>query len=736
VSVAEARKLAESDGASWDDVSELVALQAVPRPAEPRRPSALLREQRSKKRQRLRLLFGYGDSAEIIAKLNKIFGQSGDRNFDLRTVLSCLTTPDPPRVDRAFFVQAWYRAGECRAAIEELLESLADRRSSPVGESQEHAHGFLYGGLALQAVGDPISAWACFRLATHFDMREPNAPPRGRDEKSNVFDMAADYLKRLEGAEQQLDSPSVSLEYRARGLEIPEWFSRNRLAGRWLNYAKDRIDSFDSARHRRTVRAVAEQNGWLPELLPIDDSSIPRPPSFRLGVPAVLPLREHPADRRIPYPLHPPEPLPRFSDGPRSPSARLNLGFTKGPRATAASVELEPGSAILLTSHVAKDDLCLSLATQLQRQGWTVLWVRRTSGGPGTGALPTWLDIRCGVEMNDVVKTFLAVLTLGNSTRLALRQRLRASFPSAEDPAASACIDELLRCLSDAMPCLESATELPARREAARIAGRVANLSFDTARDIRRLALLVSLLTRILVALRKSLRTALTVPPDDSGSKIDGVMLDVSEGDELSASVLSILAAASLVGTASQVSGAASQSGPVYDHVPDDFDLAIRKRAEAPSSSVRRPHPPRADSGLLEDNYWVDANVLASGTPARVCVLAQGVSPQDWRCLRAVLRSGELGNDHAIIGAVDWISGKASDPAGLADCSTYVIRDLSPAQRTTFEIASGIKLTPNPDVLRDHESTLLTVQSNAVRQSQILVWPTHVRFSDGKGIVG
>jgi hypothetical protein len=159
------------------------------------------------------LLFGRGDPGQVLNHLNSLA-----KSDQLFASLLCITGQHLD-FSRSDLVWRWYEAGEYRAAIEEFLFCVADQQLATWLPSWSSP--LIYCGLALRNLGDQISAYAAFRLATFFEVKPKEILQEEREDaearKPSVAQIAAEHAAELEWARGLLDCDRGLLSFSTRG---------------------------------------------------------------------------------------------------------------------------------------------------------------------------------------------------------------------------------------------------------------------------------------------------------------------------------------------------------------------------------------------------------------------------------------------------------------------------------------------------------------------------------------
>lgn len=785
-SVERARRMIEGGTpAGWRDLRALVELSLRISPAHvaleavagdgaevrPGMPVRMAPEPRADKQSRLGLVFGRGDPREVDRRVRRLH-----READLVGLLLCT---DAAALGSFSLVRHWYQIDEPRAAVEEFLTQIADRRLADWLPALQDD--LAWCARSLYRLGDQVTAYACFHLAIALEEDVPSSrPPQSGDQpdpEPTTADLARDYCQRLAAVAPLLDSPVGVLRVFAKGFRAGDWLAEHGLEGCYFDYASpSRIAVLASRRSKisRQIHALGERSGWFLPLVDdhasgadgdgTDDHAL-EVAVAHAARPAALPFDgRRPQRRRGRKRWSPPPPLTGPPQRARPRRAQLPLGLVEA--GGQAALEVGSGAPLLALGPPVDDQFLLAIAHELAAQGWAVLWLRQALAPLPDGAdrRDGWHRITPGRAVSSERWRWLQHLTESEPLRQATQECLRRVLPPCEDPAADSCIEELLRSASGrraagAVLC----EDVPfgerdgLKDQGARIVSLAADLHFRQPRDLRRAASLLDHVNAAQKTLRRAIRASWVAPEQShrsgpaGGDALAGslVRVDLPTGERPESALLAIICAGSLLEVADLCPRAPGEAPPGAGvDWPPDFTLEVRPRPDPGQSGdmaalsdevfeqvggaggrTRPPPPPpprsRAPASAFERmlaSPWIRHGVLTPATDRPVCVLVSGSYGKSLLPLLRWFQPDGPGRRHGLITGT-----RSPSPADLGTGSlyrTFLVGQLDEQLLELLEIAAGIRVarTLSSD-LGERGAVRLSLEEPAGPATRLVLWP-------------
>jgi hypothetical protein len=738
-SAARARRLVEEGArADWSDLRLLAEVSRSThifsgRPDTPTGPAEgtvhLLLEPRATKERRLGLLFGRGDEESITRRIDAL--------RELADPAMLVMAERTRFGTRSILVAAFYERREYEAAVEELLQLAAEPENLPGILRQPN--NLVFCGQSLLQLGDQVSAYACFRLALALDSGEAF---EGSDRTSETLAIedAREYCRRLNGLRDRLDSGEGTFRAFTNGAHVGRWLAGQGLPGYfpqylellWAGVFRDRGRVLD-----RQLRSIGIASGWfLPGLPRVGDDDPPA--TVPTEPPPLLPLhagRPHQADN----PSRPPvRSLDRSEPPPRLVRVRVGIAEAGG----VAEFGVGPDSPALAVGPPVDDLFLLSLADQMHRSGWTVVWLRqaRSAGVPKAvdAVQGEWHVVGPGTQPTEQARQCLAELAASTRVRTAAQACLRRTLHPCADPAADACIEHLLASVDSeaAIKALGSDQPLETVRYAAEVVSGSARLPFRSTLDLRRAASLLAHVQEAAFALRRAVR-AVWAPPQSSsyGWNEPGarVRVDLPADSRPESVLLAVLCVGLLLEEAATVSAVRRAR-----QERSEFQLDIRPRSDSSELDELRslleaagaPHydpydnlaPVPEPDPIYREGVWVRQGVLSQEAEPRVCVIVSGGWGTALRPLLEWFQPGGLGEQHTLVAGVP---APMNDDLGTASLyRSFLVGELPPDVLRLFETAAGVPVAARVATgLGRHGAAHVAAEELGVPPSRLLVWP-------------
>jgi hypothetical protein len=719
----------------WEDLTALSLLAR--RPAAPSGSSGPTREAsgariapepRSDKTQRMLLLWGRGDRARVRERLDRLRKEPPSAR-DLTAILLCITGGQSPQLYRYFRLEMWHFAGEHRAAIEEFFATI--HGSSLMGWLDDDAAqvGAYLCGVSLLALGDAVSAYACFYLATLFYTKPEGAA--SESSSTEYLQLAATEAERLSWAAECLHDTDSRFFLHAQGWRTLSWFSEHGIAGRWWRYdeAASGLRELYPIRISRAIAPVARRNGWLmseltdlPRLLPSDQALHP---------PRALPAARDsapPGAARLAQLASPPRLRFAQAPTPASRAARFRIGFMKGAdlKHTEEHIRLEPGHIGLALGTAADDHLVASIAHQLADDGWSVLWLRRPSQhdapqsvGPSVSDL---VRLRPGNDFTPLGRGFLADVAADHMLRRSVAAYMAATVGGTASSLVAACMNALLMHAhkNDLWEIMTSERH-GSSRAAAQIVSSELDLDLRSPTDLRRAALRIRIMTRAVDLLAAALRIACIRPESDV--KRRGMLVDLPGSATGPEALLGLLAAGSLLRSAERDPDLVrdDDAAPAVTDL-EDFELSPRPRPPGLSSERVRALLRRAERAEPDPpNPWRTEGLLASGGRAQLCIIASETLGDDWPVIARWIRSGRFARRHVLLGASRSAHPSLLTHEMIGEATLFLLGPLCDEARARFRIVTGT--SPADHARTANEALLLRMGPAAVERRQFVLWP-------------
>ncbi|MFD8301598.1 hypothetical protein ACFV29_04440 [Streptomyces sp. NPDC059690] len=544
----------------------------------------------------------------------------------------------------------WQREGQYWLIVENLLTRAANNRLD-YWLFHSDAEELVRCGRALHALGDRVSAYACFSLVVSVH-GEPTSEFGDEHPDDPHVRYAYTYLSRSPGLAHRLgESPPSG--HRIRGAALVEWLEREGLQTELLTgpYVRELCAGPMRGRLRtlrRQLEGIARRNGWflplIEDLLPPSPDAVdatapvtaaPPPPSALLarGVRGARGVRRSVrvdvgAEARFGWPA--PESLPRDRPGPTqvnlpetlSPEMRrlwaalfaespdpalLRTVVGIGPDGGDLMLEIAPGCPTVLLGSAGEVEMTEHIAAELVASGVPVLWARHP-GPEGTAHSVTggWRRLRDGGHWGRRAGSWVAEFKHAD-TRATVLDCLISGAGPCSDPAGDDCLSGLLDavCSDQGAEDLADGGRQALRRLAARVVEARARINCSGPDALRRIALLLERTTRAAESLREAISMSWMdplVPMPDSPS---AVLLELPVDDPTAAAATLTLVAGSLLRTAEAVRGGGATPASATDIWPEGFDLKLRPRGTGDQT-----HETGADpAGLSEPSAavsWLD----------------------------------------------------------------------------------------------------------------------------------
>jgi hypothetical protein len=702
-------------------------------------------EARSQKVERLQLLFGRGERDVVRQRAQRAANAS-----DTVGLILCFTAGGGHFSTRDYYalVTAWHDANEHRAAVDEFLALVADRRLDRWFDEARRA--LLDCGRALQYLGDLRTAYAAFRLAAGWRSDDPETPPDlPRDETSaNTTEVAREHSDRLAWARTSLDTDEGILPRSVTGPPAGAWLARQGLAGRYRAY----LERLPDLKLLYPPAVLARQFGTMGTHEDGSPRSFapagPDPPAHRGALPAPPAL---PLTGRAP-PLSPwrgaePRGVRDRREDISGTRVRAPLGFVDpNSKRLIGFLEVMPEAPALVLGAVATDDLFLSVAEHLRREGWVVLWLRRGAGSPPvlSSQGPPWLTIgpgalsvASGASTPPPASQWLQDIAQAPDFRRSVVGCLAGILPPCADPAASAClealVDEVSQDESGRERALGRGKPEDDFRYALELLGEHARLRFHRLRDLRRAVSLLDYLTAALETLRAALCTDWFEAPADPQAGATppggGACVDLPTDDPARAALMALLCAGSLLHSCERQ----SSGGAELDALLEQFQLRPKARGEGKPEAETPPAEPRdrdpetipAPGEKRDESQWVRHGVLPSTTAPRVCILITGGWSPEWPLLLDWFRPGGLGQHQSLV------AGSQTAPPDLAKRSvlkvfrTFLLGALPSEAVELLQLATGVSLRDAmaAAALGTRGAVCVRLKANDVRLRRLVVWP-------------
>jgi hypothetical protein len=656
-------------------------------------------------------------------------------------------------------VDLWYRAGESRLAVEHFLAMVAGRSLRDWLREADQA--LLACGRALTDLGDPVTAYAAFRLAAGPHPVEVAAPTgeqaeRQPDREPTVDEQAAEHCRSIDWAGAALESDAKLLRPSTLGPRAADWFDRHGLAGCYpaflgLFTGYGRVYAVASlqrqchslswkhgwfAGHRRELA-----DGWLADNNRPSWPGSPAPPALDDAASPDRPLvvgRGEAAQPGSPGPdpgaWSRPRPLGSPAGPAPPPLARCQIGYAAvgadGVGDPRVHLEVAPEAPALILGPAADDALILCLARQLRAAGLQILWLRRREAGLAAARLEPeadeWLRIQLDAEADSAQAHWVYGLLNTDSIRQAVRACLPGLLPPCRDPAAGACLDALVA--DDGRGDVQTALLYGDRAEVAwelavQVVGERAAISFEHLGDLRRAAVLVEHVAGAVRLLQAATRVRF-LPADAP----DGILVDLPPEDPAVAALFGLILTGSLLRWAALGRQLAAEAAEEEGDVLEAFDLKIKKRSKAEPTIAepdwaprRRPPPPTV--APAPDDPWAERGIATAARPW--CVLISGGWGPEWPGLLDWFRHGAMGQYHGLVCAARSAEAALLRRGLLDRFATILLGALPREVLGAFEVASGIALRADPSVpgLGRREAIALRTSPDRVGHSRLVIWP-------------
>lgn len=603
----------------------------------------------------------------------------------------------------------WYREGRYWLIVEDLLVQAAVR---PL----EHllyidTEDLVRCGRALHALGDRVSAYACFSLVVSVH-GEPSAEFGDDDPGDPHVRYAHTYLNRSPGLADRLGEPSPA-GHHVRGSALAQWLEQEGRQEELLAGSHVRNLCAGPMRgRRRTLRrqleGTARRSGWflpLTELMPpvpdVPDAAAPvgaappppqapLPPGIRAeagagaggvaqrGWPAPESLSEDPP-LDLPATLSPAlrEVLTEILS-PTSPPALLRTVVGIGQDGGDHVLEIAPGSPALLLGSAGGAEMAGHIAAELVGADVPVLWARHPGPeDPAHGVTGSWHRLVDGGYWGRRAHSWVAEFKHPD-TRAAVLDCLIAGAGPCPDPAGDDCLSGLLDavCGDEGMGELSEGGSQALRHLAARVVEARARISFSGPDALRRTALLLERTTRAAESLREAIAMSWLDPRHPVSAAPRAVLLELPADDTTAAAVALALVTGSLIRTAEAAREGDGAQAAAADIWPEGFELKARPRGTAETDTsgdtsgtiADTPDPPAAVPEIPAPDSWFDFSSddctdYAAGAEFTSAWEERGmVRPHAWQPV-CVLVSGRLTTVPARL--LDWFGadGAAHDHA-------------------------------------------------------------------------
>jgi len=678
------------------------------------------------KEERLRGLLGIGDRDSTTRLIEEY-----SRQRDLEAAILFATSGQNAGIkkDSSAFVKLWLNAGEPAAAIEEFLFLLNSRGLHDI---MVHLHTVaVLGGQALHQVGDPVTAFACFRVVAHLhrpEMRDSGTRTQGPEDQAAR--LALEEEERLHWANALLDTTENCFWLSPSGSRVGQWLIEHGLAGRWLTAAgRSLIRLHPVTTANRQLRMMAVRCGWNPIMLSSEIESR-RPPSRLSRVTGAPPGRLAFTERvhgnkrswakRLFRYVEQPTRLVGASVGDSS--CRLHIGYSFEKQTQRAYASVGRGWPLFCVGKECDDDLATSLARQLAEQGMRVLWFREAVEGRCEGSpADEWLHLRPADAPEPAIVQWLQDLSASGDLRRTVSTVLREILPPCRDGRAQKCLDALLASLTEGevWSALSTADDSQRSRIAVKIVGHYADLEFKQPIDLRRAAVLVNHVFAALAALRSSIAYQWT---KESGA-IDsprGIVFDLSSERAQFSGLSSLLAVGSLFSS--------YQSRSIKD--VDDFSLVIRKRKQSSDpdypkgSDIERllGHLTSTASTAPSRDFWGESSFLSVQADEKLAVLVSCSLGPAVNCLFDMLAHNFIGKEHFLIVCIEDWSLAPIVSKNLGHCREILCGTQSSIEDVeTLEVASGTPLSLGSS--SEPFVELLSFNEKGVERERIILWP-------------
>ncbi|WP_432979436.1 hypothetical protein [Dactylosporangium sp. CA-233914] len=642
------------------------------------------------------------------------------------------------------FARAWYDLDEHHLLVEHLLVTVAARPMA----AWLHRYGeeLVWCGRSLLRLGDAANAWACFWLAAGMDTR--------RVISSQYVDVAREHLRRL-GESEHPGSPDVPdrLDH-PPGSRLGTWLLEHQIEGAFGGF-EDTLRRCEArgvpGTLERQRRYLGQLSGWFLPTLKVPEP--PRPQAWNVPGPAPRApgVLARPPRPRARSGLHWSSPPPRERDGsapasaePAASAARpssIPAGFlTSG---TVATFDVAPGGGVMLLGHLATATAMRQIGEELAMEGWTVIHLAESGDDEDSGnAYRGWHRLTAAGRPGDDHGAWASELVAVPHVRQAVRDELVASLPECTDPAATACVTDLLEAAHTRpgwQSLLANRSLTASATAAAAVVDAAADLPFQRAGDLRRAALLLN----HTVAAASTIGRALSIRWHEGAVPHAPVLIDTA-GPRLEATIRLAVMLGSLVRALSAEPPAEEAPAAKAPTEPDtksagaetDMDLAVQLRpdpadvadliaaVEAADRSDRPRRAPVADTEEGKDatSPWVSHGVVDQGKARRpLCVIVQGGLGDTWPVVAEWIATAEARSAALVLGA------EAPDARALAlawRCDRYVVGRLPRAGQRLFEIAAGARLPHAMDDIDEHHGLIVEATSSGSRSSRFAVWPS------------
>ena len=698
------------------------------------------------------------------ARLALVFGswksrKSGPRDFshisalagkgDKESALVAALAKNREWNQRLMMTRWWYELRLYSAAIEQFFDVAAEESIEEWLPSNEGISGLLACGRSFQMIGDDVSAYAAFQVASWISGR---ASVQGENNKENdLAKTISEALEEVSGAKGLLHTRAHAHFWRGSGSYIVDFLLKVRAGTRAFSYFHERVQTlrqiFPEDALRLQIRGYRDAACWL-------RGGFPRRRRARSDVFQQLASR---CEGRA-LPALAPTPLSAVQSSARPHRSGINLerphkgmlrfvgqgqghngiavplGFRAGPVATRVTLPMGAGHRLVALGTKLDEMLPAAAVRKLVDQGCRVLWIDRSERTPylRNSLPPGTARITAGTAVTNECRRWL--IDAGNSA--IIKRNLLA--PNGVTPGYPwrAELDDLIHELWSQL----SSDDLwrfiqgsPAEGVVKYVLDLVTGRTTDTLtgpESLRRLVSLMEIMRRVTDDLRMACRMAWEVPPEsvgitESAGSLAYMQLPAQAAGNVGLTAL--LALNSFLETAAEPRDGAGEG--------DDFEISYRKvRPQSVSGSALPAdedddqHDPEDDDddeivSSRERNDWVRHSLLAAQHNYSVCVVLSGNWSDDIGAALDVLGRYQAVAPHGAVLCFPDAGSPAQRPRLREYSDNLLLGALDETSIRSLDIALGTSVSGRHSSGRAARScTLLTTCHERVIHTPVVIW--------------